>query len=100
MRRGDGLQGGGMNEIRHTYHGQLDDLRVDVVRLGLLATDAIASGTDAFLEADLAGAERVIGADAAIDDLCHSIEERCYATLARQQPMASDLRMVVAVLRT
>lgn len=90
----------GMNEIRHTYHGQLDDLRVDVVRLGLMATDAIDSGTEAFLEADLAGAERVIHADAALDELTHSLEERCYTTLARQQPMASDLRMVVAVLRT
>ena len=96
----DASPGGGMNEIRHTYHGQLDDLRVDVVRLGLMATDAIAAGTDALLEADLAGADRVIHADAAIDDLTHSLEERCYTTLARQQPMASDLRMVVAVLRT
>src|SRR5205085_1107697 len=100
MRRGDGLQGGGMNEIRHTYHGQLDDLRVDVVRLGLMASDAIAAGTDAFLEADLGAADRVIHADARIDELTHSLEERCYTTLARQQPMASDLRMVVAVLRT
>ena len=89
-----------MNEIRHSYHGQLDDLRVDVVRLGLMANDAIAAGTDAFLEADLAGADRVIHADAAMDDLTHSLEDRCYTTLARQQPMASDLRMVVAVLRT
>ena len=89
-----------MNEIRQTYHGQLDELRVDVVRLGLLATDAIAAGTDAFLEADLAGADRVIHGDADIDELTHSLEDRCYTTLARQQPMASDLRMVVAVLRT
>ena len=89
-----------MSEIRQTYHGQLDDLRIDVVRLGLMAIDAIAAGTDAFLEGDLAGAERVIHADAAIDDLTHSLEDRCYITLARQQPMASDLRMVVAVLRT
>ena len=40
-----------MEEIRHTYHGQLSDLRIDVVRLGLLANDAITAGTDAFLEA-------------------------------------------------
>lgn len=89
-----------MNEIRHTYHSQLDDLRVDVVRLGLLAIDAITAGTEALLEADLTGAERVIHADEAIDELTRSLEERCYLTLARQQPMASDLRMVVAVLRT
>jgi phosphate transport system protein len=89
-----------MNETRHSYHGQLDELRVGVVRLGLMATDAIAAGTDAFLEADLGAADRVIHADRAMDDLTHSLEERCYTTLARQQPMASDLRMVVAVLRT
>jgi len=89
-----------MNETRQSYHGQLDDLRVDVVRLGLMATDAITTGTDAFLEADLVTADRVIHADQALDELTHSLEDRCYTTLARQQPMASDLRMVVAVLRT
>jgi phosphate transport system protein len=89
-----------MSEIRHSYHEQLEELRGDVVRLGLMACEAIAAGTEAFLDADLAGADRVIHADAALDDLTHSLEERCYTTLARQQPMASDLRMVVAVLRT
>ena len=77
---GDVAQGGGMSEIRHTYHSQLDDLRVDVVRLGLMANDAIGAGTEAFLEADLAAADRVIHADAAIDELTHSLEERCYTT--------------------
>jgi phosphate transport system protein len=89
-----------MNDARQSYHGQLDELRVGVVRLGLMATDAISAGTDAFLEADLGAADRVIHADLALDELTHSLEERCYTTLARQQPMASDLRIVVAVLRT
>ena len=98
--RESALPGGGMSEIRHSYHEQLEELRGDVVRLGVMVGDAIGAGTEAFLDADLAGADRVIHADAAIDDLTHSLEERCYTTLARQQPMASDLRMVVAVLRT
>ncbi len=89
-----------MDEIRHTYHAQLDDLRVSVVRLGLMANEAIGSGTEALLEADLAAADRVISADAAMDSLTHGIEEQAYAILALQQPMASDLRMIVAILRT
>lgn len=89
-----------MDEIRHTYHAQLDDLRVSVVRLGLMANEAIGSGTEALLEADLAAADRVISADATIDSLTHGIEEQAYAILALQQPMASDLRMIVAILRT
>ena len=89
-----------MDEIRRTYHEQLDELRVSVVRLGLLANEAIGAGTEALLDADLAAADRVISGDATIDDLTHAIEERSYAVLALQQPMASDLRMVVAVLRT
>jgi phosphate transport system protein len=88
-----------MEEIRRTYHEGLDDLRVDVVRLGFLASEAIAAGTEAFLDADLAAADRVISADRAIDEMTRTVEDACYTTLALQQPMASDLRMVVAVVR-
>ncbi|MGH9010528.1 MAG: phosphate signaling complex protein PhoU [Acidimicrobiia bacterium] len=89
-----------MDEIRHTYHAQLDDLRVSVVRLGLLTNEAIVAGTEALLEADLVAADRVISGDADIDGLTHAIEEQAYAVLALQQPMASDLRMIVAILRS
>lgn len=88
-----------MEQMRRTYHENLDDLRVDVVRLGFLVSEAIAAGTEALLDADLAAADRVISADEAIDEMTHTVEEACYTTLALQQPMASDLRMVVAVLR-
>ncbi len=87
------------SEARKTFHESLDELRIDVIRLAALTTEAIAAGTQAFLDADLAAAERVIENDDEIDDLTHSIEDRCYLLLARQQPMASDLRTVVAVLR-
>ena len=87
------------DEARHRFQDALDELRVDVIRLAALTTEAIAAGTQAFLDADIAAAERVIENDDHIDDLTHSIEDTCYTLLARQQPMASDLRTVIAVLR-
>ena len=87
------------NEARKSFQDALDELRIDVIRLAALTTEAIAAGTQAFLDADLAAAEQIIEKDDDIDDLTHSIEDSCYQLLARQQPMASDLRTVVAVLR-
>ncbi|MGH9005673.1 MAG: phosphate signaling complex protein PhoU, partial [Acidimicrobiia bacterium] len=87
------------SEIRRSYHEQLDDLCHDVGRLGALAAEAIAAGTEALLDCDLAAADRVITSDMFLDDLTHAIEERAYTILALQQPMASDLRRLVTVLR-
>jgi phosphate transport system protein len=86
-------------EARKTFHEQLDELRVDVIRLGALTTEAILASTQALLDADLAAAEQVIRADDAVDELTHAIEDQCFLVLARQQPMASDLRTILATLR-
>ncbi len=87
------------NEARKSFQDALDELRIDVIRLAALTTEAIGAGTQAFLDADLAAAEQVIENDDDIDDLTHSIEDSCYQLLARQQPMATDLRTVISVLR-
>jgi phosphate transport system protein len=84
---------------RKTFHEQLDELRVDVIRLAALTTEAIAGGTQALLDGDLAAAERVIENDDEIDDLTHSVEDRTFLLLARQQPLATDLRFLVTVMR-
>jgi phosphate transport system protein len=86
-------------EARKTFHEHLDELRADVIRLGALTTEAITGGTQALLDGDLGAAEQVISGDDSVDDLTHSIEDQCYVLLARQQPMASDLRVVLATLR-
>lgn len=88
-----------MPETRKAFHDELNELTADVVRLGALASEAIEAGTNAFLDADLTATEQVIANDAALDDLMHSIESRTYLLLARQQPMAVDLRILVTVLR-
>lgn len=86
-------------ETRKRYHEELDELKRDTVRLAAMAAEAITAGTEALLDGDLNGAERVIASDKEIDDLFHAIEERAYYVLARQSPMASELRTVVALLR-
>jgi phosphate transport system protein len=88
-----------MAETRKAFHEELAELNQDVVRLAALAREAIQLGTDALLDSDLAGVERVIAHDKELDVLTHSIEHRTYQLLARQQPMAVDLRVLVTILR-
>jgi phosphate transport system protein len=88
-----------MTETRKLFHEELDELNADVVRLGALATEAIEAGTNALLDADLGAVETVVTADKVLDELTYSIEERVYLLMARQQPMAVDLRTLVSTLR-
>ena len=88
-----------MVETRRRYHEELAAIKTDTVKLAALAVEQIAAGTQALLDGDLAAAERVVAADRELDELTHSIEEHAYLILARQNPMASELRRVVAVLR-
>ncbi|MGH9153300.1 MAG: phosphate signaling complex protein PhoU [Acidimicrobiales bacterium] len=86
-------------ETRKRYHEQLAEMKADTVRLTAMATEAVAAGTQALLDGDLAAAEGVIAADRVLDDLTRTIEEHAYVILARQGPLASELRAVVAILR-
>jgi phosphate transport system protein len=88
-----------VGEVRRTYHEQLDELRRDVLVLNALASEAVAAATQALLDGDLAGAEKVVADDARLDALNRSVEDRAFHILARQQPTASDLRLLVTVLR-
>jgi phosphate transport system protein len=88
-----------MTETRKIFHEEMAELRDDVIHLGAMAGEAIEAATGALLQTDLGAVEHVVASDRALDALTHSIEERVYLLLARQQPMASDLRALVAVLR-
>jgi phosphate transport system protein len=88
-----------VTETRKHFHEELGELKADVIRLGGLACEAVEVGTAAFLDADLVAVEQAISGDREIDDLMHSIERRTYLLLARQQPMAVDLRMLITILR-
>ena len=88
-----------MIDTRRRYHEQLDKMKGETVRLAAMAIEEIGAGTQALLDANLVAAERVVAADHQMDELTHAIEEDAYVVLARQNPMASDLRTIVAILR-
>jgi phosphate transport system protein len=88
------------DEIRKNYHEQLDELERDVVRLAGMATETITRATQVLLDGDLPAVDAVVSNDDELDDLTHNIEERTYRLLALQQPMASDLRTLVGMLRS
>lgn len=85
--------------MRDQYHDELEAITTSLVDITRLAGSAINRATTALLEADLQEAESVISGDAAIDQLYADIEARALDLLARQQPVASDLRVIITSLR-
>jgi phosphate transport system protein len=85
--------------VRDQYHEDLDAITASLVDITRLAGSAINDATQALLDSDLQAAESVISGDTAIDELYQQIETDAFDLLARQQPVASDLRVVITSLR-
>jgi phosphate transport system protein len=85
--------------MRDAYHEELDSISDDLIEMARLVGSAMGRATTALLDADLELAESVITADAKINELHHDLENRAIDLLARQQPVATDLRIVVTSLR-
>ena len=83
---------------RELFLKELEALQADVLRMGVMAGEAIHASVEALKNRDLSEAERIIRDDDRIDALHMDLEDRCMRLLARQQPMASDLRTIAAVL--
>jgi phosphate transport system protein len=85
--------------MREQFHDELAGLSDLMVEMTRLVGSAMSRATTALLDADLSLAETVIAADEAIDALQLELEERALTLLARQQPVATDLRVIVTSLR-
>jgi phosphate transport system protein len=84
--------------MRDIYHDELDAIGRDTIEMIRMVGLAMDRATDALLDANLMLAEQVIAADARVDDLRASLERRTFQLLARQQPVASDLRVLVSTI--
>jgi len=85
--------------MRDLYHEELDSIGTTLIEMTGLVATALNQATEALLSADLQLAEKVISADEQVDALQKGLDARSLDLLARQQPVAGDLRTIVTSLR-
>ena len=85
--------------MRASYHEALTSVSNDLVDMTERVRSAVGLATKALLDADLPAAEQVISDDSHLDSLHDDLEGRCFTLLARQSPVAGELRTLVAALR-
>jgi len=78
---------------------QIENLKERILRLGTLVEEAISKSITALINRDTSLAQRVIANDSEIDAMEVEVEEECLKMLALYQPVAADLRFVVAALK-
>ena len=89
----------GTTTMRDMFHTELEHIDDRLVEMTGLVGAAMVSATQALLTSDLQIAESVIAGDSQIDRIQREIDSHAVSLLARQQPVATDLRVVVAGLR-
>lgn len=85
--------------VRHHFDDELDSLRNDAVGLGALVLENLKRASEAITENDLELARTTIDADREVNRRYVEMEQRVFGVLVRQQPVASDLRLLVSLTR-
>lgn len=85
--------------MRNRLDEQLEQLGVELTKMGSLIEEVIALASKALTAGDFAAADKAIETDNEIDQMEKEIEQLCFKILLHQQPVASDLRLVSAALK-
>ena len=85
--------------MRNAFQEELDSIHGTLVRMGQLVEESMSSATKALLEPNLELAQKIIKEDDTIDDMQHELDARTMLIIARQSPVAGDLRTLVTSLR-
>jgi phosphate transport system protein len=85
-------------ETRTTFHKRLREIQDDVLAMGSMVSKATLRSIEALKNRDLDLAHQIVADDKKINQKRFEIEEKCIELIATQQPMASDLRIILAVL--
>jgi phosphate transport system protein len=85
--------------MRNAFQEELDSIHDTLVKMGKLVEESMSEATKALLQPNLEIAEKVIKNDDVIDDMQHELDARTMMIIARQSPVAGDLRTLVTSLR-
>ena len=85
--------------MRNTFQEQLEQLNVELIKMGALCEEAISAATKAYLEGDRELGKRTGRLEQEIDNKERDIEGQCMKLLLRQQPVAGDLRRISAAMK-
>lgn len=85
-------------EIRTTFHRRLREIQDEILIMGSMASKNIIRSIEALKNREIGLARQIIADDQKVNHKRFEIEEKCIELIATQQPMASDLRIIVAVL--
>ena len=85
--------------MRTHFDEQLEQLHLELIRMGALCEDAISAAAKALLEQDAALADKARAAEEEIDQAESDVERLCLQLLLRQQPVAKDLREISSALK-
>ena len=86
--------------MRRVFEEELESLHAHFLKMGVLVNAAIHKSIDAFVTHDKELAQQVIDEDAAINKLENDLEIECFELIALQQPVTTDLRKIVTVMKT
>ncbi|HEY9147916.1 MAG TPA: phosphate signaling complex protein PhoU [Gammaproteobacteria bacterium] len=86
--------------ISQQYNAELEDIRNRVMAMGGLVEQQLSTAIEALVSGDSKQGEAVINDDYKVNAMEVAIDEECSRVLARRQPTASDLRLIVAVIKT
>jgi len=85
--------------LRSAFLRELKEINLEVYKIASLALEAIEKAIEAFTEQDVVLATEVIKNDTDIDNMIEELEKKCTVVIATQQPMASDLRLLISATR-
>ena len=85
-------------EMRGAYHKKLREIQYEIMVMGSMVSKAIIRSVEALKSRDIIAANQIIADDQGINRKRFEIEESCIELIATQQPMATDLRTITAIL--